>query len=199
MSYYYNYYVGYKDPKGKYHAFGPYNSLGDLCPVLSRSSSCASDLHDEFNAVTLEDIDDDLKKRFGFTDWHGKAVSGLKALPVSDLPSGSYIRKGYFLIEDVDRFETDGSNYDPFDSLFYEYLTPVAYAALADNQARFGRKPKEKEEPEGYNAEDYMYYAFPDYYCKEYEAEALRNAVDMLENYKFSLEGNTPVILLSEG
>ena len=69
MSYYYNYYVGYKKD-GKIYPWGPYNANGKLEPMVSRSRSFASDLHEEFYAVSDKEVSEELRKEFEYEDWN---------------------------------------------------------------------------------------------------------------------------------
>lgn len=195
MSYYYNYYVGYtKD--NKIYPWGPYDANHKLNCALSRSRSFASDLHNEFSVVSKEQISDELRKQFEYTDWENNIkMQQVKYLPVKDLPSSNFIQKGYFLIKDVDEYERD--EYACGGDYFYNKLTPQVYAAKLDAQLKFGpNKPDE----DGYtepNASDYMYYVYPDFNCMGYEVHVLQMFVSALESY--SLDCNDYVILETEG
>ena len=71
MSYYYTYYLGY-EREGKIYPLGPYDCFGKLRDVVNRSRSFASDLHERFWPVKEEEISDELRKEFEYTDWEGK-------------------------------------------------------------------------------------------------------------------------------
>lgn len=184
MSYYYNYYVGYKSG-GKIYPLGPYNSFGQHCAAVCRSRNFASNLHDWFRPIKREEISDELRKEFEWEDWNGNKKVDVKVCKMPDLPKGSFIKTGYFLIDDVKRYEQD-EDYDSSE-LFYDHITPNVYAALADHERQFGRHPVEYdkygEEIPYYNASDYMYYAYPDYSAKEYEADIIREIAGELWSY----------------
>lgn len=183
MSYYYNYYVGYKID-GKVYPFGPYNSTGKLKEVITKSRSFASDLHEVFYRVAKEEISDELRKEFEYEDWNGNKSVNVKMLPIKELPSGSYIKKGFFLVEDVLRYEDPDNDY--FDG-FYEYVSPSVYASMVQNEVQFGKPERKLDDCDNWYcpkaASDYMYYAYPDYNSKEYEAEMVRSVAYMLNDY----------------
>lgn len=204
MSYYYSYYVGYRTPDDKIYPLGPYNSLGKLNAVIEVSRSSASDLHNDLIYIAATQITDELRKEFQYRDWNGDPqIPPLKWLPVDDLPKGDFIQKDYFLIEDVRTYEEADDNWDVTFDLFYNRLTPTVYAQMAANEVRFG-KPKPKLDCEGnpmevHSASDYMYYAYPDYNSREYEAFMLRHAADVLHPFKGLPEGSELVIIETEG
>lgn len=198
MSYYYDYYVGYKKD-GKIYPWGPYNADGKLKPMISRSRSFASDLHEDFYSVSDEEISEELRKEFEYESWDGSKVIDVKYLPEKDLPTGSYIKKGYFLIKDVQAYEDD--EYGNFEG-FYDVISPEIYAVKVQHEMMFGKNQPKKDD-EGYeytepNASDYMYYAYPDDNTKEYESFILRQLIEALRDYR--TEGNVEyVVLETEG
>ena len=196
MSYYYNYCVGYlKD--GKIYPLGPYTCDGKLKDVISKSRSFASDLHERFYPVKEEQISDELRKAFEYEDWNGQKRVDVKYLPKEELPTGSFIKQGYFLIDEVKQYEEDGDEEN--------FSTPISsqiYTALLEKELKFGPN-KPKKDCEGYeytdpNASDYMFYMYPDYQSEEYEAALLREAVDSLESYDLTQVAEI-VILETEG
>lgn len=197
MSYYYSYYIGYKKD-GKFFPLGPYDSFGELHPVLCKSRSFASDLHTEFLPIKGEEVSDELRKDFEFTDWQGNKIVDVKYLTVKDLPTGSFIKKGYFLIDDVKAYEEDKYAFD----IFYDHLSPSVYAAKLENELKFGKpKPKKDEfgeEYEEHSVSDYIYYAYPDYDSIEFEAWTIRNFIEEFVTYKVSGEYEV-VVLETEG
>ena len=199
MSYYYNYYVGYKS-NGKVYPLGPYNSLGELCCVISVSRSFASELHYDFYKIPEKDMSDELCKEFTYQCDGKVEISNVKMMPISELPGGSFIRKGYYLIEDVQQYEDDEMKY--FDG-FYDHVTPSVYAAMAQNEAQFGKpEPRKDDFDELYypkSASDYMYYAYPDYVSEEYEAHMIRQVAEMLSEYTDLPKDAELVALETEG
>lgn len=198
MSYYYDYYIGYKH-NGKIYPMGVYDANGKLHSVVCNSRSFASDLHESFNSIKDDEISDELRKEFEYDGWDGKKTMGIvKWLPVKELPSGDYVKKGYFLIEDVKAYE---ENRDWFEG-FYDVISPQVYVALLERELKFGKnQPKKDIEGEEYtdpNASDYMFYAYPDYHSKEYEAFILREIVDSMWSSELP-EGAEWVIIETEG
>ena len=198
MSYYYNYYIGYKKD-GKIYPWGPYNANGKLEPMVSRSRSFASDLHKEFYPVSDEEVSEELRKEFEYEDWNEAKRLDVKYLSENDLPTGSYIRTGYFLIKDVEAYAND--EHGNFEG-FYDVISPEVYAAKLQHEMMFGKnQPKKYDEGYEYtepNASDYMYYAYPNYETKEYESFILRQLIEALCEYH--AEGNVEyVVLETEG
>lgn len=199
MSYYYNYTIGYEHD-GKVYPLGPYDCFGRLRDVVCRSSNYASDLHEWLHRLPDEKVSDELRKQFTYKDWdENERLQDLSYIEVDALPSGTYIKSGYYLIEDVEKYEEEHDAYD----LFYDRLSPVAYAARAHNEQVFGRpEPIEDEEGEKYYphpVSDYMFYAYPDYSSKEYEADVLRVVAEMLRGYSTLPKGSKLVVLETEG
>ena len=191
MSYYYNYYVGQKRD-GKIYPWGPYTASGKLLPVLSKSRSCASELHQRFHKVSEAQVSDELRERFEEESLLNPKVKivNVKYLPVDDLPKGSFVKSGYFPIEEVMAYESDDSD-DYFDG-FSRPIPPHIYAAMFENQRMLGAENQDR------NAADYMFYAYPDFNSEEYEADVLREAAEMLKTY-MEPEGTEFVILETEG
>ena len=199
MSYYYNYFIGYI-LEGKIYPLGPYTANGKRRDVVSRSRSFASDLHEDFYVIRDEMISDELRKDYEYETYEGeKEMPRLKYLRVSELPKESYIKKGYFLIRDVVLYEEgDGDS----DELFYDRISPSVYAGMMKNEITFG-KPADEYDAEGekierHSAGDYMYYAYPNYFSKEYEAEMLRVTAGMLDEYDLP-KGSELVVIEDEG
>lgn len=193
MSYYYNYYIGYKKD-GKIYPWGPYTADGKLRPVISRSRSFASDLHDYFRYASGEEMSDELCKEFEYEDWNGNKRIEVKYIQENELPNDDFIRKGYFLIDDVKAYKGD-FYYD-----FNDPISPEIYAAKLQHELTFGKNQPIKD-CEGYeytepNASDYMYYAYPDTSKKEYESFILKQMLEALRTYTDDVEF---VVLETEG
>lgn len=198
MSYYYDYYVGYKKD-GKIYPLGPYDAMGKIHAALSKSRSFASDLYNEFYPIKEIEISDELRARFESEDWNGELKLNATCLTESELNelNSNYIKSGYFLISDVESYEKDGDTWD----IFYDKITPQVYAAKLQHELTFGKNQPQKDiegneytEP---NASDYMYYAYPDYNCKEYEVSVLKGMIEILSGYELKVDEY--VIILSEG
>jgi len=209
MSYYYTYYLAYKTKDDKIYPLGPFDYKGKYRYVLSISRSFASDLHDEFWSIKEEMITDELMNAFEshyYLDEHEdhkkqllENMKTLKWCALKDLPKGSYIKKGYFLIEDISSYEKNEDTWD----LFYDRLTPTEYTLRFENEIKFG-PPKPYKDCDGYDitphsVADYAYYAYPDCACAEYEAFILRQAAEMLNEYNDIPDDAEVVVIDSEG
>ena len=199
MSYYYNYYIGYMS-KDKIYPLGPYSATGKLRPAVCKSSSFASDLHDDLYYVQDDMISDELREAFSYKNYNGEIVmDNVRYCMLSDLPDGNGITKGYFLIDDVKAYEEDRSA-----DVFYDKLSPEVYAAMLKNELMFGKPAPEKdcegEEYQPKSASDYMYYAYMDHNSKAYETFILRAFAEALGDYDSDLpKGYKVVILETEG
>lgn len=199
MSYYYNYYIGYKHD-GKLFPLGPYSATGKLKPAVCKSRSFASDLHDDLNYVQEDMISDELRKEFTYKNYNGEDVmEQIRYCMLQDLPASDGFTRGYFLIDDVKLFEEDRSA-----DVFYDKLSPEVYAAMLKNELLLGKPASEKdcegEEYQPKSASDYMYYAYMDYSSKDYEVFVLRQFADALGDYDSDLpKGYELVILETEG
>ena len=194
MSYYYQYYIGYEE-NGKIYPYGPFDCQGKIKPVIYKSRSFASNLYTNFWVVKENQITDELRNLFEYEDWNGDKKIEVKYLHIDELPSGDYIKKGYFLINDVQAWEQSGD-----DSLFCNTISSLMYAEKLKKEITFGKnQPKKDEYGEEYiepNASDYMYYAVPQYDSEEYESWLLKEAVNMLYDYDFFKDDNKKIVIL---
>lgn len=213
MSWYVDYYVGYRDKDGKIYPLAPFDAFGNLKPIITKSRSFASDLWEKFERVTLEETTEELKKHFPKGDIYFWGVDKDEKkeeqppwcfwLDPEDLPVGTYLKKGYFLQDDIAQYErslTDDSVY--FDG-FYHMLTPSEYIRKAETELRFG-VPKPKKDCEGNEFEvhscgEYSYYMYPDYESAEYEAFCIRMILDMFDFNIGLPDGAKLVVLQTNG
>ena len=87
MSYYYNYYIGYMS-NDKIYPLGPYSATGKLRPAVCKSSSFASDLHDDLYYVQDNMISDELRKELSYKNYNGEIVmDNVRYCMLSDLPA----------------------------------------------------------------------------------------------------------------
>ena len=180
MSWYYSYYIG-KKINDKIKIIGPYDNKKQLHPVVERSRSFASSLKDDF----IRSDDEELKEIMN-SDY-------VSILPYNDLPKGSYIKTGYFLAEEVQYYLDTGN----LDDIFYEKLSPEVYAEKLKIESVLGVPETKINEYKSYSCADYIYFAYPDYRCKEYEAFLIREMVNILEPFLF--EKDDIVIIMTEG
>lgn len=206
MSWYYNYYIGIQDKDTKkIDVFAPFDSLGKLHYIFSKSRSFASDLHEDFypvNDLLTEDAirkfwrsDLDLETKIEEDDvaWIKRYTS---YLPYNELPSGDYLKKGYFLLDDILAYEEDENDFDGF----WEYLTPTAFNFKLQSEMKYG-VPTPKKDIEGYeipvhSCSEYGYYVYPDYQSKEYECHLIIEAVDMVAPWGLPDELNNKEIVI---
>jgi len=190
MSYYYEYYIGYEDSDGLIYPLGPFDNRGNIHPVLLRSRSFASDLHDLFYLIPEEKRSKELIETFHVDDDYPFDV---KMLDFKDLPNDNFVKHGYFLIEDVEGYLEDGDCWDRF----YERLDPLIYFQKAMAESTFGLKkdydPETEDPPR--SCADYMYFAYPNYISKEYETHLINQAKESLYSYKIKKY----VVLETEG
>lgn len=202
MSYYYNYYLGYKDKEdGLFYPLGPFDNNGKINCVFYKSRSYASDLHEDFYNMKEEDYSEQLKNVFSFEDYEKKIVyEDLAYLPLSELPSSDYIKKGYFLIKDVERYLEDENRLYNMD-IFYDHIDSELYSLMLKNELSIGPRTQEYDcegEPlEQHSCADYVYFAYPDYLSKEYECHLLNNAASIYEDITY--KGKEIVVLKTEG
>lgn len=201
MSYYYNYYLGYKK-NNKIYPLGPYDLNGNFIQVVSKSKTYASNLYQMFDNLFEDEISDELRKKLKYENY--ERITSIKYLNVKDLPTESYIKKGYFLIKDVEEYNKNAEVYNEYTDFegFYNIVSPEIYAIKLQHEILFGKNQPIKDD-EGYeyiepNASDYMYYMYPDYNSKEYESFLLKR---YLEPYMESIMDDKIeyVILETEG
>lgn len=70
MSIVYRYYIGYVED-GKAYPLGPYDDFGTFCPVVRRSGSSASRLHEKFRTLPEDMAGAQLLSMFGHEDVFG--------------------------------------------------------------------------------------------------------------------------------
>ena len=186
MSWYYSYYIG-KKVNNKIEIIGMYDNKGEVHPVLERGRMSASSLYENFVKYYGEDLEDLQHKLGGY----------ISILPYRDLPSGDYIKRGYFLIEDVNKYLEEHNSWD----LFYDKISPEVYVERFKNEQVFGAPRPKKDsfdcEYEPHSCADYIYFTYPDEFSEEYEASMIRYAVSILDpNYD---EMDDIVVVLSQG
>ncbi len=173
-------YIGYKTKENKIYPLGPYDSFGKLIGiwengyeselgkyfVLIPKDMETKELRDEFmkHSSMNRVNDDDLGVFYAYLD---------------ELPVGTYIRKGYFLREEIAEYES-GQVSRP-----YHCLTEREYGLQLESEAKFGPpKPKKDEYGTEYTppaCSEYSYYMFPDYDSVEYEVDKIRQVAELLQ------------------
>lgn len=205
ISWYYTYYIGYKDKNDVLYPLGMFDYTGYMHPVFSKSRSFASDLHEIFIPIKSGDmISDELMKawRREYYDSTTKddLVHYVSYCPVSQLKYRDITKRGYYLIEDIERYLKD--EYGDLDEIFYDYLSPELYAIKMESEQKFGPPPPTTD-CEGYeytphSVRDYAYFVYIDHNSVEYETNQLLDAVDVYDYVEIP-EGAERVIILSQG
>lgn len=225
MSTEYNFYVGLRDkdtgiiemfPGSSYeeelvaynpdsNKFEPAGKKKRPCSILWRSRSYFDEeLLLEFNSVNENKLTDDLREAFTYEDYRDKqpkfdtTVSVISADTFMKL-NDNFVKSGYFLIEDVNLYQNAEDKYDL--DIFYDKLSSEAYSGLVANdvQTHF--------EDDGYGEhllvhgwKDYMYFAYPDYNCKEYLIHELKVLLTSYDDIMFTMLGrkhNKELVLIN--
>lgn len=207
MSWYTLVFIGIMDKNNKIKPWGPYDASGNLRPIFCHSRSFTSDLKDAFYRIEKENLTDELCKAFPYetgqdSDSQNQEVySYFGYLPITELPTGSYIKHGYCKISDINSYESISDKY--LSEYFQDALSTVEYLRKLENEIKFGT-PKPKIDEDGYeytepSCAEYSYYSWPDYNCQEYESYLIREAYEMLEDYHMLDQGYTFVAIKTEG
>lgn len=206
MSYYYCYKLGYKKNNKIYPLF-PFRDDGTWADVITRSRSYDNHLHDDFNAINKDMLSDEMIKQllkdvslYGESeeDYIDKVVPYIKWLPLDQLPADEYLKSGYYLISDVERYESESKDTrSVFDmDLFYDQMSTTAYNARLHNVLMVG-DDSEKDEDGDYIKRpitDYMFYVYPDYDCKEYDSFLLKTMARMCDTYH--MDKDTEIVVI---
>lgn len=207
MSEYHSYYIGYQTKDNMIYPIGPFDSHGKLHAVFYRSRSFASDLYEIFYGVRTSYISDKLctciYRQYDVEPSKDNLKSSLRLdyLPLDDLPAGGFVKNGYFLIEDVQRY-LSAKSYDRDElvryELFFDRIPVSVYAAKLQNELLFGSTSKvddnDDENVDAKSCKDYMYFSYPDLTCQEYEAFCIRLAANMFESYQLPKDARLVVI-----
>lgn len=184
---------------GKVYILGPYDGSGVLHSIFSKSRSFASDLHEDFRAISNDEASNRLWEEFSETKCGSdEKYIAAKMLLYDDLPTGDIVQKGYVPIDQVQRYEADPDDFDGF----YDVLSPTVYAAKLQNEREFGKKEDYVDEFGEICREpsmaDYMFYAWIDYNSKEFEVFMIRQFFESLSPLYFS-DSRKFVVIESEG
>jgi len=194
MSEYISYYICKKDKNsGLIYPLGPFDDKGDLKCVLWKSRSYYTDLQELFTPVSKEQISDELiisvySKCEDINTTKGELGNGdyysFHYCPIDMLCSIDYIKSGYYLLEDIKKYERSLTKHYEFDG-FYDCLSPQLYCHMlaSENSSKHIREFDEDCAGTKYrvrHTSDYAYYMYPDYDSKEYEAYILKTVADIL-------------------
>lgn len=187
MAEYHFYYIGWMDREEHIYPLGPYDCNGVLRPVIAKSRSFMSDLYEDFWYVQDKMVTDELRQKFAYKDYNGEEVMpDLRYIKISNLGSGDFVKRGYYLTDDVQMYLLHDA---PTDEIFFERLAPEVYAAKYQTEISLGKKQTNEDDAgeDEYTVQrsvtDFMYFAYPDYHSKEYETHQLLLAADMFEDF----------------
>lgn len=201
MSYYYNFYLGYKKD-GLFYPLGPFDMNANIVPVVSYSAGNSSGLHEGFYVLDKSYMSDSLRECL-CVDEDGNTIDApVSYCMLKDLPKGDFIKRGYYLIDDVEQYELNKDCCPKDLDIFYDKLSPTVYSSMLLTQSMTDKAPEthydDGEVEERRPATDYMYYCYPDWWGKEYQADILREA--MIQFFDYSLSKDVEyVILETEG
>ena len=196
MSYYYNYYLGYKF-ENKFYPIGPFNHKGDFIPIISRSRSFASNWHDDFSIIKDNEKSQELEDVL-------PPDETIKFYKFNENENDNFMRRGYYLIKDVVAYEQEPYWWDAGD-WFYNSMTPLEYAEKLQKEMLYNLKPipvdvdEESELEYSSCAADYMYYSYPDFNSVEYEKFLVNAIRTSLIGYSTLPKGAEVVVLETEG
>lgn len=190
MSYYYNYYVGQRNKETcKFTTVEPYDANGEPMCLLWKSSSFASDLHEDFNPICSKEMEDKLKSFSCFVPFsmtgedYDKGCYKVKYMPYNEFQLSQPFRKGYVLTDDVISYSHDmGCDFSDYAR---DILTPEQYAAFAHSymtakKTRNVYDPANDEDIEC-TPSDYMLFNWVDYDGRQYEQWCITNIISSLD------------------
>ena len=190
MSYYYNYYVGQRNKAtGKFTTVEPYDANGEPMCLLWKSSSFASDLHEDFYPIYSKDMEDRLKSFSCFVsssmtdEEYDQGYYKVKYMPYNDFQLFQPFRNGYVLTEDVISYSADaGCDFSEYarDILTTEQYAAFAHSYMASKKTRNVYDPATDEEIEC-NPSDYMLFNWVDYDGRQYEQWSITNLISSLD------------------
>ena len=190
MSYYYNYYVGQRNKAtGKFTTVEPYDANGEPMCLLWKSSSFASDLHEDFYPIYSKDMEDRLKSFSCFVsssmtdEEYDQGYYKVKYMPYNDFQLFQPFRNGYVLTEDVISYSADaGCDFSEYarDILTTEQYAAFAHSYMVSKKTRNVYDPATDEEIEC-NPSDYMLFNWVDYDGRQYEQWSITNIISSLD------------------
>ena len=198
MSTCYNYFLGYmKDDM--IFPLGPYDSKGKLRSI---NSSVFGKIQDKciFTDVKDSEASEELHKEFDYESNVNRnktkmVLTSLKKAKLNDLPSGDFIKRGYFLMSGVTNYESS----DGRDFFFHDYKSPSVFSEMIKNENQNKTKSYDYDgEPVYRNiTSDYMYFAYPDYSSEQYESFVIKTFAESLRKNE-GIPASEIVVLYTE-
>ena len=206
MSWYTSYFCGIQAPDNKIYPLGPFDNKGNLKYVLEKSRSFETGINESFTKLTADMWTDELEKALlhvADPEMTNEAREFLHEYtsycPIKDLPTGDWIKRGYYLIDQIQTYEENDGDYE----VFYDSISPEVYVRRMEQELKFGPpKPRKNEFGDEYtphSCAEYSYFCYPDYNCVERDAFELRKMGNILiEDWELK-DGWQKVAVLTEG
>lgn len=198
MSTCYNYFLGYTKDE-KIYPLGPYDSKGKLRSI---NSSVFGRIQDKccFTEVKETEASEELHKEFDYESYVNRnktkmVLPSIKKAKLIDLPSGDFIKRGYFLMSDVTSYESsDGRNV-----YFHEFKSPSVFSEMLKNELQNRSKSYDYDGEPVYQriTSDYMYFAYPDYSSEQYESFVIKTIAETLRKNE-DVPASDVVVLYTE-
>ena len=179
MSVYYDYFLGYQKEDNKIYPLGIYDCFNKIHPVYSHTRSMGNGLDNYFWDLPKEKCSTELKEalRLDFDEDNPFGWLGVRYLTLDEMPDGNFLKTGYFLIEDIQRFLKNKDTYE-----LGECLTDNEYLMKLENEIKFGEPYVDKDEKEyTYNCRDYYKFSYIDYHSKNYISHIIRSIAEQYE------------------
>ena len=209
MSEYFDYYIGYKQ-NDKIYPLGPYNAKGELLPAYEHSSSFGYGLPELIDNVLLREnasdslIEEEIIGNYGnLRDENDTHENGLYWTYADDLfemcNHGDYIKSGYFLLDDIRIYKQNGNSTQDVD-IFYDKLDSDEYAMRLQNELIFGPPLHKKDECNNditdHSIRDYGYFAYADYYSKEYIFSKINAIIEVLIGDFYTIPEDAKLVVI---
>lgn len=198
ISWYFNYYAGYRDNKtGILFPIGPFDHNGKIHPIIWRSRSFESELHEMFHSVGIESVSPELKSALWpeSEDEDIEKFLYLSYLPVKELPDTKLgVKTGYYLTDEIARYLKYGYSED----IFYDYMDPTEYSMRLSNELIFSQDPIQDDDEEKHSVKDYSYFSYVDTLSMDYEVSEIKTGLDIFEFTKIP-DDCERVVILNEG
>ena len=112
---------------------------------------------------------------------------------------GDYIKSGYFLLDDIRIYKQNGNSTRDVD-IFYDKLDSDEYAMRLQNELIFGPPLHKKDECNNditdHSIRDYGYFAYADYYSKEYIFSKINAIIEVLVGDFYTIPEDAKLVVI---
>ena len=112
---------------------------------------------------------------------------------------GDYIKSGYFLLDDIKIYKQNGNSTQDVD-IFYDKLDSDEYAMRLQNELIFGPPLHKKDECNNditdHSIRDYGYFAYADYYSKEYIFSKINAIIEVLVGDFYTIPEDAKLVVI---